>query len=87
MAGRAVPTGPRRIEVEGMADYVRQDGGAADDSAERRELRRFLRSHRLRPVQVRPPDGDASASDAAGRYAVGHFALRHPIARYGRPAA
>ena len=128
VAGRAVPTGPQRMEVavlarhmtpdyadellrhelahvstlrtdshygrndvwwlvEGMADYVQQDGGSADDSAERYDLRRFLRSHRLRSVQVTPPAADASPSDAAGRYAVGYFALRHLITRYGRPAA
>ncbi|MGK5685485.1 hypothetical protein [Actinoplanes sp. URMC 104] len=73
--------------VEGMADHVEQAGDPAGAAAERRNLRRFLRSHELTSVAVTPPGSRASDVDAAGRYAVGYFALRHLIGKYGRGKA
>ncbi|MDY7090677.1 MAG: hypothetical protein SYR96_37010 [Actinomycetota bacterium] len=70
--------------VEGMAEHVALAGAPGGATQERRDLRKFLRSHKLSSVAVRAPGRTARQTDAAGRYAVGYFALQHLITKYGR---
>jgi hypothetical protein len=73
--------------VEGMAEYVQQNGAAPSSYPARQALLAFLSRRTLRSVMVTPPDRDGSATEANARYAVGYYALDHLIAKYGKPAA
>jgi hypothetical protein len=73
--------------VEGMAEYVQQDGAAPSSYPGRQALLAFLSRRTLRSVMVTPPDRDGSATEANARYAVGYYALDHLIATYGKAAA
>ncbi len=73
--------------VEGMAEYVQQNGAPPSAHPARRALLAFLSRRTLRSVVVTPPDRDGSATEANARYAVGYYALNHLIAKYGKPAA
>ena len=73
--------------VEGMAEYVEQNGAPVSAYHGRQALLAYLSRRPLRSVMVTPPDRNGSATEAGARYAVGYHALDYLINEYGKAAA